>query len=462
MLNLISSFRIRRLLRTKRFANALAYCRTNNSHISNDEMWTLYKTGCYQWAANSSCRPTTPEAVLAFGVSLITCGRTDEGASVLRNGLKMLEAKPKLLSEAARLVAQYSPELSAELLSSHQFLNPGLMIALHVELGNVAAARELCDAYFQTNDKRKDNDIFLIMANLEAGIPEKLSYINTCLDAHKLTRVEARAGAVSLSANTITASRRNAETDGPLVSIVVPAYNTADRIAASVESLCGQSYENLEIVVVDDCSTDDTLSVVESLAQRDRRIRVFKTGSNSGPYVARNIGLENARGEFVTCHDSDDWAHPDKIHLQLKPMLSDNSLKFTTSKWVRITDDGNFYVRQFYPITRLNPASPMFRRQETLDRVGFYENARTGADSEYIARLKLVYGPGSWKGIHKPLVFGAYRAGSLTTDLTTGGGRGVAMNAERLTYWEQWRKRHAEALRNGKTLYLGKDQASDS
>ena len=158
------------------------------------------------------------------------------------------------------------------------------------------------------------------------------------------------------------------------------------------------------------------------------------------------MGLELARGEFVTCHDSDDWSHPLKIEQQVQPLLEDATLIATTSHWVRMTDDGMFYARPVHSLMRLNPSSPLFRREVVLKRMGAWDCVRTGADSEFLARLRLVFGKRAIKRIVKPLALGAHRVGSLMTADDTGYSE-TGISPQRLAYWEAWSGWHLGCLR---------------
>lgn len=95
----------------------------------------------------------------------------------------------------------------------------------------------------------------------------------------------------------------------PLISIIVPIYNTAPWLRRCLDSICSQSYRHLEILCVDDGSTDNSAEILAEYALRDPRIKVF-TQKNAGLSAARNTGLENASGEWVTGVDSDDWLYP--------------------------------------------------------------------------------------------------------------------------------------------------------
>lgn len=96
----------------------------------------------------------------------------------------------------------------------------------------------------------------------------------------------------------------------PLVSVIVPVYNTVNYLPKCLDSLCGQSYTNLEILLVDDGSTDGTADVLRDYAARDSRMRVISQ-QNAGVSAARNNATAQARGEWVFYVDSDDWLEPD-------------------------------------------------------------------------------------------------------------------------------------------------------
>ena len=102
----------------------------------------------------------------------------------------------------------------------------------------------------------------------------------------------------------------------PLVSIIIPAYNTAPYIHRAIESSLRQTHPNIEVLVVNDGSTDDTLKVVEEYAAKDERVRVF-TQENAGVSAARNYGIREAKGEYVTMLDSDDWLEDDAVEAML-------------------------------------------------------------------------------------------------------------------------------------------------
>src|SRR5438034_9298591 len=106
------------------------------------------------------------------------------------------------------------------------------------------------------------------------------------------------------------------------VSVIIPTYNYARYLAAAIESALAQTYAPLEIIVVDDGSTDDTLRI---LGAYGNRLRVLRQ-ANQGAGAARNAGIAAARGEYVAFLDSDDLWHPRKLELQLARFASDPDL----------------------------------------------------------------------------------------------------------------------------------------
>src|SRR5699024_5272166 len=97
-----------------------------------------------------------------------------------------------------------------------------------------------------------------------------------------------------------------------------------------------------EILIVNDASSAEYSHVFTELEQLDPRIRVLHLTQNSGAYVARNAGLNIASGTFVTTHDDDDWSHPDKIALQVRPLIENETLMATISAHIRTTEHLDF------------------------------------------------------------------------------------------------------------------------
>ena len=123
-----------------------------------------------------------------------------------------------------------------------------------------------------------------------------------------------------------------------LVSIIMPSYNTANYIGETIQSVINQSYKNWELIIVDDCSTDNTDSVIKAI--NDPRIKYIKNEKNSGAAVSRNRALREARGRWIAFLDSDDLWYEEKLEKQIKFMLKKKCF-FSYTNYEEIDSEGN-------------------------------------------------------------------------------------------------------------------------
>ena len=105
--------------------------------------------------------------------------------------------------------------------------------------------------------------------------------------------------------------------DEALCSVIMPAYNAQKFINKAIESVLFQTYENIELIIVDDASTDTTRDIVLKYAEKDKRVTYYKLSKNQGCAYARNFGLTKAKGEYIAFLDSDDYWHKDKLQQQI-------------------------------------------------------------------------------------------------------------------------------------------------
>ena len=124
-----------------------------------------------------------------------------------------------------------------------------------------------------------------------------------------------------------------------LVSIIMPMYNAEKYIKESIKSVLNQTYEIWELLIIDDVSTDNSLEIVEEYVERDSRIKLFRLDENSGPAVARNVGIKNSIGDFISFLDSDDLWHAEKLEIQLRFMI-DNNYSITCTDYEQIDKEG--------------------------------------------------------------------------------------------------------------------------
>lgn len=137
--------------------------------------------------------------------------------------------------------------------------------------------------------------------------------------------------------------RRLEMVDG-LVSIIMPSWNTGRFIGESIQSVLNQTYKNWELIIVDDCSTDNTDEIVASFD--DERIRYFRNDKNSGAALTRNKAMREARGEWIAFLDSDDLWAPEKLEKQLS-FMKENGYTFSFTEYEKIDEESkplNIYV----------------------------------------------------------------------------------------------------------------------
>lgn len=128
--------------------------------------------------------------------------------------------------------------------------------------------------------------------------------------------------------------------DYGLVSIITPNYNCERFIGRTIESVQAQTYENWELLIQDDCSKDNGLSIALKYAQKDERIQVQTNSTNSGAAVTRNNALKRAKGKWSAFLDSDDLWLPTKLEEQLK-FMAENNYDFTYHNYTEIDEEGN-------------------------------------------------------------------------------------------------------------------------
>lgn len=201
-----------------------------------------------------------------------------------------------------------------------------------------------------------------------------------------------------MATHTITSRPGSGE---PLVTVVVPARNAADTIHETLVSVRSQTYRNLEVIVVDDGSTDDTAGIVARHARMDPRMRLVSQ-ANSGVAAARNRGVIEGRGEFIAPIDADDLWRPTKIARQMKVMLDRGPGVGLVYTWHAVIDRHGRVLATGFPSpaqgrvleTLLrrnfvgNGSSPLMRRQAILEAGGYDTRLRAKA-AEGCEDLKL-------------------------------------------------------------------------
>ncbi len=246
-----------------------------------------------------------------------------------------------------------------------------------------------------------------------------LGHINAVFAREGLATLALHDPALPLSIDNLAAARRPRAVAGPRVSVIVPAFRCAATLPTALRSLAAQSWENLEVLVVDDASGDETPEVAVEFAARDPRFRLIRQTQNAGSYACRNRALGEATGALITVHDADDWSHPEKIRLQAEALAKGGTDNF--SAWSRTLPDLTFLgtIRASRTLVSLNFSAHMIRR-DALIAAGGWDRVRVTGDSELVWRLEALAGRPKDAFRDRlvrpdcPLSFGRLSASSLT------------------------------------------------
>lgn len=204
-----------------------------------------------------------------------------------------------------------------------------------------------------------------------------------------------------------------------LVSIVTPSYNSSKFIGETIESIISQTYTNWELIITDDCSTDNSCDIVEDYIKKDPRIKLIRLEKNSGAGVARNTSIDVAKGKFIAFCDSDDRWFPEKLEKQLNFMNHKNCALSHTSY---LTCDEKDKITGIV----------IGRKKETLksmckdDKMGFltviFDTEKVGKifmpnlrkRQDWALKLKVLQKCGVAYGMKEPLAYYRKRSGSIS------------------------------------------------
>lgn len=203
----------------------------------------------------------------------------------------------------------------------------------------------------------------------------------------------------------------------PLVSVLMTAHNIAEYIEEAVTSVLRQSWPNLELVVVDDASSDSTWQILQRLQRSVGNLRCRRLNSNLGTYFAKNHALQLARGEFIFFQDADDICHPERIRLGMQQLALPNTLCVRGA-----------YSRVLFPSGRVLPVNGTVSklglitlgvRRQVFDQIGFFNCTSKASDEEFFHRLQawVASKGGEIRELNLPLYYNTLRDGSLFTDM---------------------------------------------
>lgn len=421
-------------------------------------VWALYRLGLHLSVVGTDASSNAWRFIFAKAVAHAACGDFDKA----RMYVDRIARERKFVRRRANLakaMAPYMPEVAAGLLEGCCASDTALLrVAVYSRVRRLSPEQPTPAEVGRWLDVAFGLEKDLHAQNIAVQRPElQMEAFNRFLNSHDLLPVSLRDTTRALGpGNVVCKSDGLRAHSGPLTTVIMTTFQSQCTVRYAIESILAQTYRNIELIIVDDASNDETVHIAQEFAERDNRVRLIRLGLNVGTFVAKNIGLDYAQGEFVTCHDSDDWAHPEKIERQIQPLLASPRLIATISYWVRMEPDGRYYARAVYPLLRLNVSSLLFRKEAVCLEAGIWDVVRAGADSEFLSRLQLVFGRDAILYCKLPLSIGAHRSESLMNAFDTGYSVS-GVSRQRLSYWESWNWWHVDCLRNGATPRLPKN-----
>jgi glycosyltransferase involved in cell wall biosynthesis len=185
-----------------------------------------------------------------------------------------------------------------------------------------------------------------------------------------------------------------------LISVLIPTYNRGDLINQTIKSVLNQTYENIEVIVSDDGSKDNTRNIMKKI--KDKRVKYYWNKHSGIPSVTRNNGLKHCKGEYIAFLDSDDLWLPEKLQHQIAEFEKDKSIGLVCSNGINFNEDGDFGILnktplkdkefEFRSLLSYNPiiCSSVILKKEILNEVGnFNENPELKAGEDYHMWLKV-------------------------------------------------------------------------
>lgn len=286
-------------------------------------------------------------------------------------------------------------------------------------------------------DKKLDSDFICALSNLineseKSNDKLRIEQVNKIYignDISPLSLLDESKGFVFGNVN-CTALQRFRK-DDPKISVLMPVYQAEEFIELSINSMLNQTWQNLEIIAVEDCSSDRSWAILQELAAKDSRLKIYRNEKNMGAYTTRNRALSLASGDFITVHDSDDWSHPQMLEKQMEVMLNNESVKITCSYMTRVTPDFKFILRpQRGNLEYVHRSYPsLLIRSEDIKSLGEWDAVSANADDEFIQRARILWGEDSIVDIMQNIPFSFFlvhdnsltqQAGTSLNSLTFG------------------------------------------
>ncbi len=158
----------------------------------------------------------------------------------------------------------------------------------------------------------------------------------------------------------------------PMISVITPVYNMEEFIGSAIQSVLDQSYPDFELLLIDDCSTDGSVTVMEAYAAGDRRVKILRTPINSWAHVAGNVGLDHATGKYIAILDADDILAPERFAHQIAVLEGSHDID-VCGGWMQLFGESDKTLKTF-------------RRDDLSIRMGMLFDSTMGHGTAMIRR----------------------------------------------------------------------------
>ncbi len=244
--------------------------------------------------------------------------------------------------------------------------------------------------------------------------------------------------------------------DSRFVSVLMTVHAMNPLFETAVRSILDQSHQNLELLVIDDASSEEDRQAYLRILGSDARARMIRQPHNAGTYAARNVGLMEAKGEFVLFMDSDDWTHPQRIEKALNRLDEHPKAVVAVESYARLHRNGSLAMAGSYFVRKCMLG--LWRMNAIREELGGFDSVRISADSELLERAELVYGKGSVHHTPALVYFAYYHDESLTGGDEFGfGWRGiVGQRAKYAGAYRTWHRRERAFLNRYNMMEMSK------
>ena len=236
-----------------------------------------------------------------------------------------------------------------------------------------------------------------VFNNIDPSLIEKLGYNE--LDFYSDFYFQMSDGKLNKTANILKNKFFELyKNNSPIVSVIMPCYNSVIYLKEAIDSILNQRYMNFELICIDDNSTDDTYKMLKEYEEKDIRVRVFKNNRSKGVSGAMNTGLDNARGKYVTRMDSDDISDLERLKVQKEFLDKNPEYGACTVNFGIINKNGIINKKGQYAVkdaplewqflwTNPIPSAPCMYRKKIINKIRFNETLSTAEDYEFFTQL---------------------------------------------------------------------------